>query len=80
MALTGGVAGIVGALLLARWVGDGLYLVPGKHSGLLYNVKTTDPIALAGALAGVVVLALLAGVIPARRVSKIDPVRALRAE
>jgi ABC-type antimicrobial peptide transport system permease subunit len=80
LGLVGGVIGIGGALLLARWLGDSLYLVARVHSGVLYGVTTTDPLSLAAALAGVVVLALLAGTIPARRVSKIDPVRALRSE
>lgn len=80
LGIAGGLVGIAGVLMLARWIGDGLYLVAHKHSGLLYGVTTTDPLALASALVGVVALALLAGVIPARRVSKIDPVRALRAE
>jgi hypothetical protein len=66
--------------LFARWIGDGLYLVPGKHNGMLYNTDVADPTALAGALIAIVALALLAGAIPARRAARIDPVRALRAE
>jgi ABC-type antimicrobial peptide transport system permease subunit len=80
LGLTGGVIGIVGALLFARWLGDSLYLVAQQHSGMLFNVTTTDPPSLLGGLVGVLALALLAGAIPARRVSRIDPVRALRAE
>ena len=76
----GGIVGIAGALLFAKWLGDSVYLVAGKHSGLLYNVTTTDPLSLAGALLGIVVLALLAGAIPALRVARVDPVQALRAE
>jgi predicted permease len=80
LGLVGGTCGLLGALLVAKWLGDSLYLVERKHSGILYNVSTTDVPSLASALVGVVVLALLAGALPARRVSRIDPVKALRAE
>jgi putative ABC transport system permease protein len=76
----GGILGIAGALLFAKWLGDSVYLVAGKHSGLLYGVTTTDPLSLGAALIGIVVLALVAGAGPARRVARIDPVKALRAE
>jgi predicted permease len=80
LALIAGAIGVTGALGLARWIGDGLYLVPGKHNGLLYNTEVADPAALASALIAIVVLALLAAAIPARRASRIDPVTALRAD
>jgi putative ABC transport system permease protein len=80
LALAGGIAGLGVALLAARWIGDALYLVPGSHNGLLYNTRTTDPAALAGALIVMLLLALAAGAIPARRASRIDPVQALRAD
>ena len=37
-------------LVLARVIGNALYLVPGEHNGLLYGVTTTDPIAMAAAI------------------------------
>jgi putative ABC transport system permease protein len=77
--ISGGV-GLAFALLLARWIGDALYLVPGKHNGLLYNTTTTDPVALTGALVAILLLSLAAAAIPARRASRIDPVQALRAD
>ena len=80
LGLVGGAIGVVGAVLFALWLGDSLYLVAGQHSGILYDVTTTDPPSLAAALVGVVVLALLAGAIPACRVARVDPVKALRAE
>lgn len=80
LALIAGGLGLTGALLFARWVGDALYLVPGKHNGMLYNTKVADPVALTSALIAIVVLALLAGAVPARRASRIDPVNALRAD
>lgn len=78
--LIGGTIGVVGAMAISFLIGDALYLVPGSHNGLLFNVTTTDPIALTSAMAGVVLVALLAGVLPARRVAKVDPASALRAD
>lgn len=74
------VIGVAGALLAARLIGDSLYLVPAKHNGLIFGVTTTDPVAIASAVGGVVLLALSAGFIPARRAGRVDPVRALRAD
>jgi predicted permease len=79
--------GVIGAALgllcaygAAVWIGDALYLVPGNHNGLLYDTRTTDPIALVGAAAGVILVALVSGAIPARRLARIDPVKTLRAD
>ena len=80
LGLLGGSLGLVGMLLIARAIGNALYLVPGAHNGLLYGVTTTDPGTLAGAFLGVIVVALVAGAIPARRVARVDPVLALRSE
>lgn len=63
----GTVAGLMGASLLTRLM-----------SSLLYEVQPGDPVTFAlvsGILAGV---ALLAGYVPARRASRIDPLGALR--
>jgi ABC-type antimicrobial peptide transport system permease subunit len=46
----------------------------------LYGVTTTDPAALAVAGFGIVLMALVAGAFPARRVASVDPVLALRHE
>ena len=78
--LTGGALGLAIALLLARVLGNALYLVRGEHNGLLYGVRTTDPTALVSAVAALVVVATLAGVIPARQATKVDPLIALRNE
>jgi ABC-type antimicrobial peptide transport system permease subunit len=72
--------GLGAALILARTIGNALYLVPGEHNGLLYSVTTTDPSALALAVGAIVVVAIVAAAMPAYRAGKIDPVSALRAE
>jgi predicted permease len=47
---------------------------------LLFGVTPSDPLTFAGALAGLTAVAMLAGYIPARRASRMDPVEALRAD
>jgi putative ABC transport system permease protein len=78
--VVGAALGVAAAIGATVWIGDALYLVPGKHNGLLYHVRTTDPMALGAAAVGVVLLALLSGAIPARRLARIDPVKTLRAD
>jgi ABC-type antimicrobial peptide transport system permease subunit len=75
--LGGGLAPLaVGALLGlvgAAWAGAAL-------RGVLYDVGVFDPRAFAGALGVLAVVALLAGVIPARRVASVDPLSVLRTD
>ena len=46
----------------------------------LYNVSPADPFALAGAALSITAVVLLAGLLPARRATRIDPAAALRWE
>jgi predicted permease len=48
--------------------------------GLLFGVVSSDPVTFGGVAAVVTIVAGVAGYVPARRASRIDPVLALRAE
>ena len=45
---------------------------------LLFEVSPLDPLALASACVGMVLIGLLAGFLPANRASRIDPIVTLR--
>jgi ABC-type antimicrobial peptide transport system permease subunit len=49
-------------------------------SGVLYGVNASDPIAFVVAPAVLIGVAIAAAWIPARRVTRINPVRAIRAD
>jgi putative ABC transport system permease protein len=80
LGVLGGAVGLAIALVVARILGNALYLVRGQHNGLLYGVTTTEPIALACAAIALVVVATLSGIVPARQATRADPLVALRAE
>jgi putative ABC transport system permease protein len=69
LAALGTALGIAGSLALTRYL-----------QSLLYQVSTTDPIALAGAAGVLGFVALAALWAPARRATRVDPVEALRSE
>ncbi len=69
MAAIGMTIGVVGSLALTRSV-----------SGLLFGVTATDPATFAAMLLVLAIVAGLAGYLPARRASRIDPLAALRTE
>lgn len=69
LALIGAIIGIAGAVGLTRLMRD-----------LLFDVSPTDPAILAGTGVLLLLVALAACVIPARRAASIDPMRALRTE
>lgn len=69
MAAIGGVIG----LALAIWIGR-------EAESQLFEVKGSDPVVFAAAFVLLGVVALAAGIIPAQRASKVNPMRALRWE
>jgi ABC-type antimicrobial peptide transport system permease subunit len=46
----------------------------------LFEIKAADPMVIACAMAVALLVSILAGYIPARRATRIDPMRALRWE
>jgi len=47
---------------------------------MLFDLQPGDPLTIAGALAGIAAVALVASFVPARRASSVDPMVALRSD
>ena len=67
LALIGAVVGLAGALMVSHGM-----------TGLLYGVSPSDPLTFIGITAVLVLVALAACYIPARRAMRVDPIVALR--
>ena len=66
---------------LGLTAGVGLSLAGGRLvKSFLYGMKASDPVALGGAVALLALVAAVAGYLPARRASRVDPMVALREE
>ncbi len=63
------VVGVAAAVAVSRWVRT-----------LMFEVSPTDPVTIALAAALVVLIALAASYIPARRATRVDPLLALRSQ
>jgi len=69
MTAIGGPLGIAGAVAIGRLA-----------QSLLYELKGWDPIVLGGSALVLAAVTVSAGLIPAVRASRVDPMRALRYE
>jgi putative ABC transport system permease protein len=66
---TGVAAGLLGAALLMRLM-----------QGIVYGVSTYDPLTFVLVPAVIAVVALAAGLVPAARAARVDPLRAMGVE
>jgi ABC-type antimicrobial peptide transport system permease subunit len=69
LVVAGVAIGLGGAMAASRLV-----------SNLLFGLTPTDPMATAGAVTVMLLVSALAGYLPARRASRVDPMVALRCE
>jgi putative ABC transport system permease protein len=69
---------LAGAGIVIGAIGAGL-VTPFVRS-ILYNVTPTDPLSFVSTAVFLVLIAILAGILPARRATSVDPIIALRSE
>jgi predicted permease len=67
--IVGGAIGLASAMLLGR-----------AAQGLLFDLQFHDPVVLAGSIVTLMLVALAAGLVPADRAARIDPMSALKYE
>jgi ABC-type antimicrobial peptide transport system permease subunit len=72
LALAGVVAGAIATLVLGRSL--------SSFSQLLYGVRVTNPAILAAVSSAVLIVAVVACYLPARRAASVEPMKALRSE
>jgi len=65
--------GLVVGLVLAMIAG-------GKLGPLLFETSPQDPVVIGGVVAALLLVALVAGALPARAASRVDPISALRSD
>jgi putative ABC transport system permease protein len=71
----------VGAALIGTAIGMvGAYALGRAIASLLYQVPATDPLVFGSVVIVLLVVALVAAYVPARRASRIAPMIALRSE
>jgi len=71
------------SLLVIAGIGIGLplaWMASKLLSQQLYELSPHDPLAIAGSVAAIIAITLVAGYMPARRASRVDPMVALRYE
>jgi hypothetical protein len=76
--VVGQVVGLVGSGVTVGLLGA--FASSGVLRSLLFEVSPIDPVTLAGVCVLLVAVASLAGLLPARRAARIDPLQALRAD